>query len=125
MTMYRSVDGLMSDLHIMMLGARAAGGFGLVFTEQLAITENGRTSTSCGGIYDDAQIEGLSRVTKIIRDMGGVAAIQLGHTGRKGSELKPWEGGEQLPPPTTPTGGRFPARPQCPLAASTNIRSTR
>jgi 2,4-dienoyl-CoA reductase-like NADH-dependent reductase (Old Yellow Enzyme family) len=82
----------------MMLGARAAGGFGLVFAEQLAITPQGRTSTSCGGIYDDAQIEGLSRVTKIIRDMGAVAAAQLGHTGRKGSELKPWEGGAQLPP---------------------------
>lgn len=98
MTMYRSVDGLMNDFHVMMLGSRAAGGFGLVFPEQLAITPNGRTSTSCGGIYDDAQIEGLTRVTSIIKDMGGVAGIQLGHTGRKGSELKPWEGGAQLPP---------------------------
>ncbi|HEY4345491.1 MAG TPA: NADH:flavin oxidoreductase/NADH oxidase [Parvibaculum sp.] len=98
MTMYRSVDGLMNDFHVMMLGSRGAGGFGLVFPEQLAITPNGRTSTSCGGIYDDAQIEGLTRVTSIIKDMGGVAAIQLGHTGRKGSELKPWEGGAQLPP---------------------------
>lgn len=98
MTMYRSVDGLMNDFHVMMLGARAAGGFGLVFPEQLAITPNGRTSTSCGGIYDDAQIEGLTRVTSIIKDMGGVAGIQLGHTGRKGSELKPWEGGAQLAP---------------------------
>jgi 2,4-dienoyl-CoA reductase-like NADH-dependent reductase (Old Yellow Enzyme family) len=98
MTMYRSVDGLMNDFHIMMLGARAAGGFGLVFPEQLAITPNGRTSTSCGGIYDDSQIEGLARVTALIRDMGAVAGIQLGHTGRKGSELKPWEGGAQLPP---------------------------
>jgi 2,4-dienoyl-CoA reductase-like NADH-dependent reductase (Old Yellow Enzyme family) len=98
MTMYRSVDGLMNDFHVMMLGARAAGGFGLVFPEQLAITPNGRTSTSCGGIYDDAQIEGLTRVTSIIKDMGGIAGIQLGHTGRKGSELKPWEGGAQLAP---------------------------
>jgi 2,4-dienoyl-CoA reductase-like NADH-dependent reductase (Old Yellow Enzyme family) len=98
MTMYRSVDGLMNDFHVMMLGARAAGGFGLVFTEQLAITPEGRTSTSCGGIYDDAQIEGLARVTAIIRDMGAVAGAQLGHTGRKGSELKPWEGGAQLAP---------------------------
>jgi 2,4-dienoyl-CoA reductase-like NADH-dependent reductase (Old Yellow Enzyme family) len=98
MTMYRSVDGLMNDFHIMMLGARAAGGFGLVFAEQLAITPQGRTSASCGGIYDDAQIEGLARVTAIIRDMGAVAAAQLGHTGRKGSEVKPWEGGAQLAP---------------------------
>lgn len=98
MTMYRSVDGLMNDFHLMLLGSRAAGGFGLVFAEQLAITAVGRTSVSCGGIYDDAQIEGLSRVTALIKDMGAVAAAQLGHTGRKGSEVKPWHGGEQLAP---------------------------
>jgi len=98
MTMYRSVDGLINDFHIMLCGSRAAGGFGLVFPEQLAITPEGRTGTHCGGIYDDAQIEGLRRLTNIIKDMGAVPAIQLGHTGRKGSELKPWEGGAQLPP---------------------------
>ncbi len=98
MTMYRSVDGLMNDFHVMLLGSRAAGGFGLVFPEQLAITPDGRTSTGCGGIYDDAQIEGLARVTAIIKDMGAMPAIQLGHTGRKGSEVKPWQGGAQLPP---------------------------
>ena len=98
MTMYRSTDGLMNDFHIMLLGSRAAGGFSLVFAEQLAITENGRTSVGCGGIYSDAQIEGLARVTAIVKDMGAVPAIQLGHTGRKGSEVKPWQGGAQLPP---------------------------
>ena len=99
MTMYRSPpDGTMTDYHLMLLGSRAAGGFGLVFHEQLAITPDGRTTTSCAGIYDDAQIEGLTRVNAMIKDMGGVPAIQLGHTGRKGSETKPWEGGKQLPP---------------------------
>ncbi len=98
MTMYRSPpDGTMTDYHMMLLGSRAAGGFGLVFHEQLAITPDGRTTTSCAGIYDDAQIEGLARVNAMIKDMGGVPAIQLGHTGRKGSETKPWEGGLQLP----------------------------
>ena len=98
MTMYRSTDGLMDDYHVMYLGARAAGGFGLVFPEQIAISPEGRTSTGCAGIYDDSQIEGLKRVTSMIKKMGGVPAIQLGHTGRKGSELKPWEGGAQLSP---------------------------
>jgi 2,4-dienoyl-CoA reductase-like NADH-dependent reductase (Old Yellow Enzyme family) len=98
MTMYRSVDGKMSDFHVMLMGSRAAGGFGLVFPEQIAIVPDGRTSTGCAGIYDDAQMEGLSRVTAIIKDMGAVPAIQLGHTGRKGSEKKPWHGKTQLPP---------------------------
>lgn len=98
MTMYRSVDGKMDDFHLMYLGARAAGGFGLVFPEQLAISPEGRTTTRCGGIYDDDQIEGLQRVTSMIKEMGGVPAIQLGHTGRKGSLVTPWEGGHMLSP---------------------------
>ena len=98
MTMYRSIDGKMSDYHVMLMGSRAAGGFGLVFPEQIAITPDGRTGTSCAGIWDDSQMEGLSRVAAIIRDMGAVPGIQLGHTGRKGSEKKPWHGKTQLPP---------------------------
>ena len=98
MTMYRSIDGKMSDFHLMLLGSRAAGGFGLVFPEQIAITADGRTCTSCAGIWDDSQIEGLARMTALIKDMGAVPAIQLGHTGRKGSETKPWHGKIQLPP---------------------------
>jgi 2,4-dienoyl-CoA reductase-like NADH-dependent reductase (Old Yellow Enzyme family) len=118
MTMYRSVDGKMNDYHVMLMGSRAAGGFGLVFPEQIAVTPDGRTGVHCAGIYDEAQIEGLKRVTTIIKDMGGVPAIQLGHTGRKGSELKPWEGQAQLPadhpdgwqvrgPSPIPYGGRY------------------
>jgi len=50
MTMYRSAGGKMDDYHVSYLGARASGGFGLVFPEQIAITPDGRTSTSCAGI---------------------------------------------------------------------------
>lgn len=38
MTMYNSVDGYLDDYHVSYLGARAAGGFSLVFPEQIAIT---------------------------------------------------------------------------------------
>jgi 2,4-dienoyl-CoA reductase-like NADH-dependent reductase (Old Yellow Enzyme family) len=119
MTMYRSGDdGRVTDFHVMLMGSRAAGGFGLVFPEQIAITPDGRTGTSCAGIWDDSHVEGLSRLTAIIKDMGAVPAIQLGHTGRKGSELKPWEGKMQVPadhpegwqvrgPSAKPFGGRF------------------
>jgi 2,4-dienoyl-CoA reductase-like NADH-dependent reductase (Old Yellow Enzyme family) len=104
MTMYNSVDGRLDDYHVCYLGARAAGGFALVFGEQMAITPDGRTTTSCGGIWSDDHIEGHARVCAIIERMGGVPAIQLGHTGRKGSELPPHKGvneqgtWKQLPP---------------------------
>ncbi|MEQ4549451.1 MAG: oxidoreductase, partial [Nocardioides kribbensis] len=92
MTMYNSVDGRMDDYHTMYLGARAAGGFGLVFPEQVAITPDGRTTTSCAGLWSDEQVEGHARVTAMIRRMGAVPGIQQGHTGRKGSELPPHKG---------------------------------
>lgn len=104
MTMYNSVDGKLDDYHVSYLGARAAGGFGLVFGEQMAITPEGRTTKCCAGIWSDDQIEGHARVCAIVERMGAVPAIQLGHTGRKGSELPPHLGvhartaKKQLPP---------------------------
>ena len=104
MTMYNSVDGRLDDYHVSYLGARAAGGFALVFGEQMAITSDGRTTTSCAGIWNDDQIEGHARVAAIVKRLGAVPAIQLGHTGRKGSELPPHKGlnadrtKKQLPP---------------------------
>lgn len=98
MTMYRSVDGKIDDFHLMYLGARAAGGFGLVFPEQIAITPDGRTTVHCAGLWDDDQMAGYERLCSMIKLMGGTPAIQLGHTGRKGSLVTPWEGGHMLGP---------------------------
>ena len=103
MTMYSSQDGQMGDYHVSYLGARASGGFGLIFPEQIAITPDGRTTTECAGIWSDDQIEGHRRVTDIVKRFGAVPAIQLGHTGRKGSEVAPhrsypgYPGNSQLP----------------------------
>ena len=124
MTIYRSVDGKMTDFHVMLMGSRAAGGFGLVFPEQIAVAPDGRTSTGCAGLYDDARMEGLARVAAIIKDMGAVPAIQLGHTGRKGSEKSP---GMARPScrRTTPTAGRSARRPRSLMAGATPIPSRR
>ncbi len=77
MTMHHSVDGCMSDFHVMLYGSRAAGGFGLLFPEQIAITPDGRTSVHCAGIWDDKHLEGLSRICCIVKEMGGVPAWWL------------------------------------------------
>jgi len=96
----------------------------------MAITPDGRTTTSCAGIRDDAQIEGHARVTAITERMGAVPAIQLGHTGRKGSEPPPHRGTnsegtwKQLPP-DHPDGWIRVAHPPSPMAAAaTSIRCT-
>ncbi len=42
MCQYSSVDGLANDWHLVHLGSRAVGGAGLVITEAMAVTPDGR-----------------------------------------------------------------------------------
>ena len=83
MCMYSAPDGLVTDFHVMHYGARALGGAGLIIVEATGIAACGRITDNCLGIYDDSQIPGLSRIAAVIKAHGAVAAIQLGHAGRK------------------------------------------
>jgi 2,4-dienoyl-CoA reductase-like NADH-dependent reductase (Old Yellow Enzyme family) len=91
MTMYRSVDGLMNDFHVMMLGARAAGGFGLVIAEATAVVPEGRITPQDTGLWNDAQVDAWRRITDVIHANGSLAGVQLAHAGRKASTYRPWD----------------------------------
>ena len=121
MTMYSCAnDGVATDFHLMHLGARAAGGAGLVVMEQLAVSPEGRMTPGCAGIWGEEHVAPLRRVTDLVRAMGSVPGVQLGHSGRKGGMTPPWEGYVQMPaehpdtwepigPTDKPYGGpRFP-----------------
>ena len=90
MCQYSAVDGMPDDWHLVHLGARASGGFGLVMTEATAVLPEGRITPEDTGIWSDAQAEAWSRIATFIRDRGAVAAIQLAHAGRKASTFRPW-----------------------------------
>ena len=92
MCQYSSVDGLANDWHLVHLGSRAVGGAGLVFTEAVAVTPDGRITAQDLGLWNDEQIEPLQRITRFIRAQGAVAGIQLAHAGRKASTYRPWLG---------------------------------
>ena len=92
MCQYSSVDGLANDWHLVHLGSRAVGGAGLVFTESVAVTADGRITAQDLGLWDDAQIAPLQRITRFITAQGAVPGIQLGHAGRKASTHRPWIG---------------------------------
>ncbi len=96
MCQYSSVDGFADDWHLVHLGSRAVGGAGLVFTEAAAVEVQGRISPQDLGIYQDAHIEPLQRITQFIHAHGAVAGIQLAHAGRKASTARPWEGGKPV-----------------------------
>jgi 2,4-dienoyl-CoA reductase-like NADH-dependent reductase (Old Yellow Enzyme family) len=91
MCQYSSEDGFVNDWHLVHLGALAVGGSGLVVTEAAAVRSDGRISPQDLGIYEDAHIAGLARLTKFIKEHGAVPAIQLAHAGRKASMHRPWE----------------------------------
>src|SRR5437868_2391392 len=92
MCQYSSQDGYANDWHLVHLGSRAVGGAGLVFTEATAVLPEGRISPQDLGIWDDAHVEFLSRITKFIHQQGSIAGMQLAHAGRKASTKRPWEG---------------------------------
>jgi 2,4-dienoyl-CoA reductase-like NADH-dependent reductase (Old Yellow Enzyme family) len=92
MCQYSSHDGYANDWHLVHLGAFATGGAGLVMTEAAAVSPEGRISPQDLGIWDDAHVDELRRITRFIHAQGAVAGIQLAHAGRKASTRRPWEG---------------------------------
>lgn len=91
MCQYSSENGFATDWHLVHLGAFATGGAGLVITEAAAVTPEGRISPQDLGIWDDAHIPMLRRITDFCRVQGAVMGIQLAHAGRKASTRRPWE----------------------------------
>lgn len=79
-------DGAAGDFHLVHYGARAMGGAGLVMTETLAISPEGRMTPACPGLYDDAHIEGWARIVGFARAHSRAAiCAQIGHAGPRGA----------------------------------------
>ncbi len=78
-----SEDGLLTEWHHTHYASRALGGAGLIFTEATAVTAQGRISMTDLGIWDDAHVEGLTKLVNRIHLHGAKAGIQLNHAGRK------------------------------------------
>jgi 2,4-dienoyl-CoA reductase-like NADH-dependent reductase (Old Yellow Enzyme family) len=98
MCQYSSIDGFANDWHLVHLGALASGGAGLVISEAAAVVPEGRISPHDLGIWSDAHVPMLRRITDFIHEQGAVAGIQLAHAGRKASTHRPWEGSGAVAP---------------------------
>ncbi|MFE2266307.1 bifunctional salicylyl-CoA 5-hydroxylase/oxidoreductase [Streptomyces griseosporeus] len=100
MDMYSAVDGVPGDFHLVHLGARALGGAGLVMTEMVCVSAEGRITPGCTGLYTGRQGEAWKRIVGFVHEQspGTAIGVQLGHSGRKGSTKLMWEGmDEPLP----------------------------
>ncbi len=93
MDMYKAVDGVPSEFHFAHLAGKALGGAGLVFTEMVCVSPEGRITPGCAGIYTDEHARHWRRITDFVHtETQAKIALQLGHSGRKGSTKLMWDG---------------------------------
>ena len=90
MCQYSATDGVPDDWHLVHLGARATGGFGLILTEAAAVTADGRISAQDAGIWNDEQARAWGRIVDFVHGQGTAIGVQLAHAGRKASTYRPW-----------------------------------
>ncbi|MGA3402666.1 MAG: bifunctional salicylyl-CoA 5-hydroxylase/oxidoreductase [Acetobacteraceae bacterium] len=92
MATYSAQDGMPDDFHMVHLGARALGGAGLVFTEMVCVTPQGRITPGCAGLWSTAQASAWTRIVDFVhRRSAAKICLQLGHSGPKGSTQLGWE----------------------------------
>ncbi|HUW50321.1 MAG TPA: NADH:flavin oxidoreductase/NADH oxidase [Sulfuricella sp.] len=91
MCQYSAQDGMATDWHFVHYGSRAAGGAGLIIVEATAVAPEGRISPGDLGLWQNQQIEPLSRIAHFMAARGSVPAIQLAHAGRKASVGLGWQ----------------------------------
>ncbi|OAH13916.1 bifunctional salicylyl-CoA 5-hydroxylase/oxidoreductase [Streptomyces jeddahensis] len=99
MDMYSAVDGVPGDFHLVHLGSKAMGGAGLVMTEMVCVSPEGRITPGCTGLWTDEQRDSWARIVSFVHEQSTARiGLQLGHSGRKGSTRLMWEGiDEPLP----------------------------
>ena len=92
MAMYSCNDGTPDEFYLVHLGSRAHGGAALVFTEMTCVTAQGRISPRCAGMYKAQHKLAWQWIVNYIHTRTGAkAAMQLGHSGPKGSTQIGWE----------------------------------
>jgi 2,4-dienoyl-CoA reductase-like NADH-dependent reductase (Old Yellow Enzyme family) len=80
-----TAEGFVTPAIIEYHRTRAAAGTALIIVEHTFVHPQGRHSSTQLGAYDDACIEGLSRLASAIRAEGAVACLQISHAGARAS----------------------------------------
>ena len=102
MAQYCARDGEPTEWHMVHLGSRAVGGAGLVMVEMTCVSPEGRITPGCPGLWNDRQAEAFRPIVDFVHDhTHAMFGMQLGHSGRKGGMLVPWEAGDDDVTPVT------------------------
>lgn len=93
MAQYSAIDGSVGDFHLVHLGARAMGGAAMVMVEMTSPSPDGRITYGCPGLYKDEHTVAFARIVKWVHEhTDAKIALQLGHSGPKGSTRLAWDG---------------------------------
>ncbi len=92
MCQYQAEEGHVGDWHFAHHGHFSLAGLGLAFVEATGVTRTGRITYGCTGIWNDSHIDGLKKIVAMYHARGTLCGIQIGHSGRRGSAERPWDG---------------------------------
>ncbi len=76
-------DGTPNEQVIRYLEAKAEGGWGLVFTEDLGVTEDAGSDPIVGSLWNDAQIPSWKECVSRVHAVSGKIGAQIYHAGRE------------------------------------------
>ena len=93
LTYMADAEGFASDRHLVHYGARALGGTGLIITEMLAVSPEGRPTIACPGLWDDRQAALWHAVNTFIHaNSDSKTCAQIGHAGARAACRAPVDG---------------------------------
>lgn len=90
---FNTEDGMITDQFIKYLEEKAKGGYGLIITEDYAISEHAKGFNRIAGLYNDEQIPGNKKLTETVHKYGTKIFCQMYHPGRQTNHVV--NGGEQ------------------------------
>ena len=76
-------DGTPNEQVYAYLEAKARGGWGLIFTEDLGVTFDAGSDNVVGSLWNDSQIPGWKEAVRRVHAVGGLMGAQIYHAGRE------------------------------------------
>src|SRR5246127_4414404 len=96
MCQYSAENGKANDWHFTHINTLSLSGAAMFCIEATHVEAIGRITPGCLGLWNDATEAALRPILVSVRTHSNIAgAMQLAHSGRKGSSYRPWEGGQQ------------------------------
>jgi anthraniloyl-CoA monooxygenase len=82
---YQAEDGRPSAEQYRDLEGAARDGPGLVITDVVAVSADGRITPGCAGLYRDEHVDEWAEIVNAVHRAGSRLAMRLGHAGRRGA----------------------------------------